>query len=331
MSSTEERIINRWLDAKKSSARFSQKRRDLVEEKLWALSTVLTPEASVLNMYWFDSPESLPTPKNPGPVAGKARQLLKDIYNPNISKMLGKYTKTQRSAYYQIWDWYPERLRRDSNVFYGANYALPLMCLELAELNGGSYTTEIDRTVVPWILTLAEKAGWWYFENRAFYICDLPTTFKVDGSYNVHCATGPAVKWRDGYSFYIVEGRKVPKKIVTMKEEDPKFTDLYFNERNTEIRSVIMKKVGAARLLQNQKTQVLDRYHSSIGGKYELLTIQVRGLFRTYLKMENQSTGTYHMEAVPPECTAVADALSWRNGLTTLESRDNIYEPKVLT
>ena len=72
--------------------------------------------------------------------------------------------------------------------------------------------------------------------------------------------------------------------------------------------------------MQVLDAKVIDTYDSSIGGKYELLTLDVGdGRIRPYLKMLNPSINEACIEGVRPEIKTVKEAICYRNGLNEFE------------
>jgi len=182
------------------------------------------------------------------------------------------------------------------------------------------------------------------FASRAFekyfFACRRPSVVKFDAERRLHCEDGPAIAWRDGTAMYCLHGVRVPKEIVlTAAEELPQ---LLLTTKNAEVRREIVRKAGIERIMQVLGGKVLDQfdyqYRSPVYGdatigedgsitypvlryedktaKYELVTLDVPGMDirPTYLKMINPSTGTYHLEGVPPKIMTCREALEWRVG-----------------
>jgi len=70
-----------------------------------------------------------------------------------------------------------------------------------------------------------------------------------------------------------------------------------------------VRKIGIERVCQKLNSKVIGTHED-----YELLLLTLAdNLKRPYLKMKNKSTGTYHIEGVPPEIKTVEEALNYRN------------------
>lgn len=80
-------------------------------------------------------------------------------------------------------------------------------------------------------------------------------------------------------------------------------------ETNAEVRRELVRKIGIERVVEKLGAEVVDKEEG-----YELLLLDIGdGNKRPYLKMINPSTGTYHIEGVPPGTETVKAAITWRN------------------
>lgn len=125
----------------------------------------------------------------------------------------------------------------------------------------------------------------------------------------LHNENGPAVRYRDGFAIWSLNGVTVSREIV---ETPPTEIDasLIYRERNVEVRREIVRKIGMEQLCLKLKARCLDRE-----ANYELLYLNAGdNRFWPYLKMTNPSTGAYHVEGVAPGIKTVREALAWRNG-----------------
>jgi len=147
-------------------------------------------------------------------------------------------------------------------------------------------------------------------------LVDKPEYIKMEKG-QLHCSTGPSIKYKDGFCIYSLNGVRVSKELVEtpLEKLDPK---LVMTEKNAEVRREIVRKIGIERFIQKCGAKSLDK---SKDGMYELLGIDIGdGRIRPYLKMRNPSIATWHVEGVHPNCKTVADALKFRNGTTEVPS-----------
>lgn len=146
------------------------------------------------------------------------------------------------------------------------------------------------------------------YENVAF-VCIKPC--KVNRNFNddLHCEDDMAIKWRDGYGEYYLNGVSVDESIV-LTDANKLDAKLILTETNAEVRREIVRKIGVEKLCDKLGAKVID-----MKDNYELLDLNLGdNRMRPYLKMINPSIGTYHIEGVSPECRTVEQALQFRNG-----------------
>jgi hypothetical protein len=138
----------------------------------------------------------------------------------------------------------------------------------------------------------------------------------------LHADGKPALLFADGYCLWMLNGVRMPKKIVMTpaKELD---CNLILKEKNAEVRREIIRKIGINRVIEKLKATSIDK---SLDGQYELMNFNcIDGRFRPYLKMLNPSNGMWHIEGVHPDCRTISQALSWRDG------EDDYQKPEILT
>lgn len=100
---------------------------------------------------------------------------------------------------------------------------------------------------------------------------------------------------------------------VEIESNAEKLIGWYFKEVNAEVRAKIAQRVGVGKILERVHAEKIDEKELTAGGKYELYKCKMFGRKRVFLKMTNPSTGTVHMEYVPPRIRSVERALKWRN------------------
>jgi hypothetical protein len=107
---------------------------------------------------------------------------------------------------------------------------------------------------------------------------------------------------------YALHGVRVEKKLVETPTEDldPK---LALREVNADIRREIIRKIGIELFINKIGAVTIDKW-----GDYELLDLSKHftDMRLRYLKMKNPSTGTWHIEGIPPEIDTCKEALEWR-------------------
>ncbi len=160
--------------------------------------------------------------------------------------------------------------------------------------------------------SISQSIGWWYPYEGICFISDRPEVCHIKyQSTGLHCDDGPALRFRDGYELYSLNGTRVDKELVMTPAEELS-SQLLIKEKNANIRREIVRKIGIGRCLIDLDAQIIDEGNDITGGPYALINLSIEGEYRPYLKMVNPSTGTIHIEGVTPECKNVDDALNFR-------------------
>jgi len=160
-------------------------------------------------------------------------------------------------------------------------------------------------------LTIMRSCGWWWPWSNLVIISERPEWISYGGEgqkTGFHCEHGPAIRFRDGFALWRLNGIPVDREVVETPADrlDPR---IIFTEENADVRREIVRKIGIDRVCAALVSEVLDST-----GAYELVNLNLGdGRTRPYLKMLNPSTGTWHLEGVPPDVTTVSAALRWRN------------------
>ena len=166
---------------------------------------------------------------------------------------------------------------------------------------------------------LAESsAGCWWANKDFVMVSDRPEHISlVNGQ--LHSEKYLAIKWRDGWGLWMLNGVRVPEWLVMTPERDLDPAVLTKID-NAEVRREFVRKVGAERIVSALSPGAIDKasYRTKDGREhpYELHRLNVGGDEWSYLRMLNPSVGLVHFEGVPNECRTVQEALNFRNGLS---------------
>lgn len=156
------------------------------------------------------------------------------------------------------------------------------------------------------LLSSAESCAWWWpFRGFVYPVPRLEECHLLAGL--PHRDGGPAIRYRNGFSIYALNGVRVPEWLAMTPAHaiDPmRFADI----DDADVRREFVRKVGVVRIFDRFAT-ILD-----MQGDYTLGSIAVDPRKpRKYLKMLNPSLpGIWHLEAVHPSCWTVQHALNWR-------------------
>lgn len=190
------------------------------------------------------------------------------------------------------------------------------------------------------IIAFYENSGWSWAADDWAVIADRPVEYHSTKLYSVdsrlHNPVGPAIKFKDGYSVWALNGVLMYSELDTFKAviranngtPVPDIARRILSVRNVEQRAELIKLYGIDKLFWDLKPRKLDADEID-GHPYELYAVKVyEDIARIYIKMQNPSVDEVHIEAVHPDCKTVKEALAWRNtGIVT----NNFVSPMVLT
>jgi hypothetical protein len=124
-----------------------------------------------------------------------------------------------------------------------------------------------------------EAASWWYPHRDFVMVCERPTVICREvarqgvsrgwGSHRLHCESGPAVAWPDGWGVYSVHGVRIPfaQRHVVEHPHTIAASEIE-SERNAEVRRVMIDRYGPARYVTDSGSivvQELSKDHELIG------------------------------------------------------------------
>lgn len=183
----------------------------------------------------------------------------------------------------------------------------------LREAFGFKFGPRFTQVFSMW-MSLVKHAFWWWSFKGICVVSEHPavlSTVEERGEPVIHAENSPAVAFRDGWQVYAIRGVRVPPEVV---DGPPSRLDpgLLLQIRNSEVRRVIVRRIGLERICEELKAASMDKRKD-----YELLSLRLSGRDLTFLKMINPSTGEVHIEGVDPHCRTVGQALRWRNGTDT--------------
>jgi hypothetical protein len=170
---------------------------------------------------------------------------------------------------------------------------------------------------------IAQSCCWWWCYENYVIISERPTFVGMNTQERIHCESGPAIAFADGWKVWALNGIVVEEKHVMTPASKLDPTEI-LAEPNADIRRELIRKLGIERMLSKLPHKVLDKQ-----GTYELLRVDFPGLVEDtrFLKMLNPSVGVWHLEGVERICNTVEQAINWRAQQLQVES----WKPEVLT
>ena len=91
------------------------------------------------------------------------------------------------------------------------------------------------------IAAVSEQVGWWWPFENAVIATERPRIIKFDGEKRLHCETGPAIEYADGFAIYAWRGIKIPKEWI--EQGPPKAADA-LKIRDMEQRRIACEMLG---------------------------------------------------------------------------------------
>jgi hypothetical protein len=185
----------------------------------------------------------------------------------------------------------------------------------------GEWTEKINA-----LADLSRNAGWYLPHRRVVWLSERPVISKTDADGRLHCPSGPALSYPDGWKVYLWHGVIVTEKIICAHETiTPDDID---SEANVEVRRVMIERYGEERYLIDGGATIIDidpefgtLYRKGMDDDEPLVMVKV-------INSTPEPDGTYkpYFLRVPPDVRTARDAVAWTFGLTGSE-----YSPLIET
>ncbi len=157
--------------------------------------------------------------------------------------------------------------------------------------------------------SLVSESGWYFPLEKACIICDRPRDLHFDSEHRFHAEGKPAIQFSDGCRVYAYHGVRLPEQYGKLHPHQWQATWL-LQERNAELRRVLIQGIGYGRICQELQAEELDFWR-----EYVLLKIDndvdIEPIY--LLKMTCPSTGHIHATRVPPDIRSAREAIRWVN------------------
>jgi len=175
----------------------------------------------------------------------------------------------------------------------------------------------------------ANSAGWWWPFHDFVMVCDLPTVLHLEqvgptgwGSHRLHCETGPAIAWADGWGLYMWHGVQVPAELI----ETGWSTDRILQEPNAEVRRCAIERMGWDQFIREANLKQVGSAVPDPGNPGNELALYdvpariydepVRVLLCTNGTVERDGTRRRFGLTVPASIDTPVAAAAWGYGLT---------------
>ena len=176
----------------------------------------------------------------------------------------------------------------------------------------------------------ASTAGWWWPFRDFVMVSERPTELHLEqvgptgwGSHRLHCETGPAIAWRDGFALYYWHGTRVPQDLI-----DGRWTSAdILREANAEIRRCGIERMGWDRFVVDARLTPVGAPAPDPGNPGHHLVLYdvpeqlfdepVRVLLATNGTVERDGTRRRFGLTVPANIRTPLDAAAWTYGLSS--------------
>ncbi len=176
---------------------------------------------------------------------------------------------------------------------------------------GAVYSPEADAGLD--ILLRTRRGHIWWDTPRWVVGVERPDVLRVDDQGRYHCETGPALRYRDGFALYYVEGIKIPRFAIETPEKI-QITHIR-HEVNVAVRRILMNRYGLQRYLTDTDAELLDRRPNEA-----LLHDRVENV--NWLLCKDGSTDSVHPVFVPNTVRTCADAQLFLAGVPENQFRE---------
>ena len=202
----------------------------------------------------------------------------------------------------------------ESTPFWGGQDAPWLAFYQFGQKIGVTYSRQEHFDAY---IEYARSSGWMFAFKGIAFASDRPCVIKKDGNTRLHCETGPAILFTDGYAVHAWHGQNVPAAWIenphqlTAKEA--------LGQENTSLRIAAMQIVGWPKMIDQLSPRVVNRHPEGMAGgellgiKKSIFTPGARGEMR-FLKAECPRNGIICFR-VPDDTKTAHEAQAWAAGL----------------
>lgn len=154
------------------------------------------------------------------------------------------------------------------------------------------------------------------FENFVFAI-QPPIYVERNSQGRLHSTSTAAVKFRDGSSYYFINGRPIPEWVVEKKDSIIK--DQFLQEKNSDIKGAIYEVLGSEGIINLLGAEITDTktIHHANGDVETVELLKTKDTFPeldddplAWVKMTCPSTGTNYLIGVEPKYNDAIEAIA---------------------
>lgn len=171
---------------------------------------------------------------------------------------------------------------------------------------------------------LAQNAGWAIPHRNICWVSERHHTLRRDEQNRLHCLTGPAIAYPDGWKIYAINGVRVPEFVVETPRDIT--VNIIQRENNIEVRRIMIEQYGTSRYVIDAGAKPI--HADNYGTLYRIEQANDEPL--VMVKVINSTPdpdGHYksYFLRVPPDMTKAQEAVAWTFGLRA-EDYSPIFE-----
>lgn len=160
------------------------------------------------------------------------------------------------------------------------------------------------------LFELAKSCGWWWAFGDVVVLTERPNHLSRDDRGRLHCETGAAIRWPDGWGVYAWHGVRVPEDVI-LRPHDLSVERIE-KETNVEIRRVMIERYGVSRYVSDSGAEAIAEdscgvlYRKEVPGDEAIVMVKVLNS----TPEPDGSRKTYFLR-VPPNMRTPHEAVAW--------------------
>jgi hypothetical protein len=183
----------------------------------------------------------------------------------------------------------------------------------------------LDTSRAQGLMEFTRVAGWSFLFWDWALVSDRPTRIHRDAQNRLHCETGPAISYPDGFAVYAVHGVRVPADIIDQPASVT--VERIERESNAEVRRVMIDRYGQSRYLLDSGAKKIASddygilYRKEIPGDEPLVMVKV-------INSTAEPDGSFkdYFLRVPPTVKTAREGVAW-----TFKKDERDYAPALQT
>jgi len=175
------------------------------------------------------------------------------------------------------------------------------------------------------LVKLSRHCGWWWAFEDVCIVTARPSYILLDNDGKLHCDTGHAIEYPDGWGVLSRHGQYVPERVISFSHG--KSLELIEREQNAEVRRHLIDIYGIERYIKD--AEAVKIAEDSTGALYRKDMLLDEPLMFVRVKNstpEPDGTHRYYFLRVPPTVKSPREAVAWTFWMNVDE-----YEPDVET